>query len=167
MTDNKNYKKLYDAEEDGLYFVERAVSLYDLLQFKESKDAVVGSNKKELEKILYTIGFDVEKGYTITESIKHRANSTNQEVFCPRIEGFERSDEKWLKSGNASDDAIIGYCKDPHLRAQLKYMGRRVEHKQVEETLKANAAIYKEFEDKEKKANKTGLTNKEIKEQKQ
>jgi len=124
----KNFKKMYDAEEDGLYLVEKAVSLFDLMQFPESKNAVVNNDKAVLEKILHGIGFDVEKGYVITESVKHRASSTNQEVFCPRIEGYERQDEKWLKSGNASEDAVIGYCNDPHLRATLRVIGQRANH---------------------------------------
>lgn len=128
QTMSKNYKKQYNPDEDNLYLVEKSVSLYDLMQFPDSKEAVVSQNKEVLGKILYNIGFDISKGYEITESVKHRACSTNQEVFCPRIEGFERSDKEWLKSGNASDDAILGYCSDPHLRAHLRVIGQRANH---------------------------------------
>ena len=95
----KRNKIPYNPEEDNLYAVERAVSMYDVLSTEKGREAIQTNNKALLENVLYNGGFDVSKGYTITDSILHRAESTNEPVFCPRIEGYERSDKEWLKRG--------------------------------------------------------------------
>lgn len=124
----KRNKIPYNPEEDNLYAVERAVSMYDVLSTEKGREAIQTNNKALLENVLYNGGFDVSKGYTITDSILHRAESTNEPVFCPRIEGYERSDKEWLKSGYATEGAIIGYCNDSTLRAHLRVIGQRANH---------------------------------------
>ena len=98
-------------------------SFYDLMQYPPFKKAVQQENKEEFEKILFELGFDLEQGYEIIE-ILHRPITTNQAWYGSRIEGMERTDPVYIKSGNASRDAIIASSSDPTLRAELNMMCR-------------------------------------------
>lgn len=115
---------------DNLYCVEKNISLYDLMQNLQANRAIKEQDTKALESILYSIGFDVALGWSFTESIEHRPRSmkNNSTWFGPMIEGFELSTKEWLSSGWASEEAIIGYCRDPHLRSELIVLSRQANH---------------------------------------
>lgn len=115
---------------NNLYCVEKNISLFDLMQDLQANKAIKEQDTKTLETILHSIGFDVELGWSFTESIEHRPRSmkNNGTWFGPMIEGFELSTKEWLSSGWASEEAIIGYCRDPHLRAELIVLNRQANH---------------------------------------
>ena len=103
-----------------------AVSLFDIMSTKSGQEVMKSGDKSKLERMLHFIGFDVEYGYEITEAVTHRPIAFHGKLWKgPRIEGVERSDDQWLKSGNASNEAFIQYTKDHSLRADLIVMSRR------------------------------------------
>jgi len=60
---------------------------------------------RKFSSILWDLGLDTSQDYTKQINIQHR-NRLNQVVQCTRWYGNERSDEEWLKSGNASRAAL-------------------------------------------------------------
>lgn len=104
-------------------FPSKALSFYVLMQYPPFKKAIDTSNQKEFEKIIYEAGIDVKHGYEIV-SCEHRPNPDKPFVWHgPRVEGYERLDEDYIKSGIASWEAILETC-DKELRIDLKTMGR-------------------------------------------
>lgn len=95
------------------------LSYYDLMNQPEFKQAVKDNDKKLMDKLLYSVGVNVEAGYE-TITCNHRPLGTNKEWLGPMIAYFERTDSAWLKSGNASLEAHINACSDPFLRGELK-----------------------------------------------
>lgn len=79
------------------------------------------TNKEDLDKLLWNLGMDVEKGYEWNHCL-HRALSTNIPQDGYRIEGYERLDPIWINSGYASLDAVIASSKDESLRFELRSM---------------------------------------------
>lgn len=115
---------------DNLYCVEKNVSLYDLMQEPKANQAIKLEDKEELEEVLEQIGFDLSLGWEFSEPINHRPRTmkNNHTWTGPMVLGYERQDKEWLKSGFASEEAIIEYCPDPHLRAHLKTIGKQVNY---------------------------------------
>lgn len=105
---------------------EFALSFSDLALIDGFTEAVQSENKKVFEAILYANGMDISMGYEI-ETITHR-NLRNQVWTGPRVTARERIDEAWLASGAASRAAIIEAIPDPHLRHELRKMGRERTH---------------------------------------
>jgi hypothetical protein len=54
---------------------------------------------------LYSCGMDIERPFFRQDGLQHR-NRLNEVVVCSRWVGEERLDEAWLRSGNASKEAI-------------------------------------------------------------
>lgn len=105
--------------------VQRAISTFDLFCCNSAKQAVLSEDKKELEKILYSLGLDVKEPYSI-ESVLHRPlmKKDNEPWFGPRYVGNERQDEAYLKSGSSTWENLIDSSRDPELRAELQKIGR-------------------------------------------
>ena len=118
-------------QKDDTYMVGIAVSLFDLCSVKESKDILLSKDKDKLEGLLHSIGFDIEFGYDLTAPVLHRPAATNKVWMGRRFEGIERSDDEWLKSGHASQEAIVQYTKDHTLRSDLIYMSQRPRNTQA------------------------------------
>ena len=55
--------------------------------------------------MLWNFGLNTDQEYERQDSIQHR-NRLNQQVFCSRWVGNERSDIDWILSGYASREAI-------------------------------------------------------------
>lgn len=62
------------------------------------------NNIEEFNKILYSLGMDIEIPYDWQRNIPHR-NRLNEVVRCDRIVGNERLDKDWINSGYASIEA--------------------------------------------------------------
>lgn len=121
--------------------VQRAISTYDLLCYKEAKDAVQKEDKIELEKILYALGLDISEPYEL-EVVSHRPlmKKDNEPWYGPRYVGNERQDKAYLDSGNSTWENKIDACRDPELRAELINMNKTGTSDKVwlnEETAKA------------------------------
>lgn len=101
------------------------LSFSDLMLIDEFKHSVMSSDKEKLDSILFTNGMDTSKPYEIV-TCEHR-NLQNKVVNCPRIEGNERLDDEWIKSGAASLDAIIESTKDSDVRRDLRMMSHQVQ----------------------------------------
>ena len=101
----------------------RAISFVDLKCIPGAIGIMERNDKKEVETLLEQLGYDVKLGYEINVC-HHRALTTNQAVYGPRIEGYESCSDEWLNSGNASLEAKIEAAKDPHLREALVEMNR-------------------------------------------
>lgn len=57
------------------------------------------------KKMLWNLGMDSRYDYIRVDGIQHR-NKLNQTAVCSRWVGNERTDDEWLKSGYASQEAI-------------------------------------------------------------
>lgn len=111
----------YSLSLSDLYLIDNFKEVFDSLP-RNTVHWPNGPEKEFVMKTLYENGMlthDVE----VSEPINHR-NLRNQVVLCSRIEGFERCDEQWLRSGCASLDAVIAGCQDSSLRAELKAHSR-------------------------------------------
>lgn len=103
--------------------VPRSISFVDLKMIPGAIGIMERNNKEEIENLLEQLGFDIKLGYEINVC-HHRALTTNQAVYGPRLEGYESCSDAWLKSGNCSLEAKIEAVKDPHLREDLVQMNR-------------------------------------------
>lgn len=103
--------------------VPRSISFVDLKMIPGAIGIMERNNKQEIENLLEQLGFDIKLGYEINVC-HHRALTTNQAVYGPRLEGYESCSDEWLKSGNCSLEAKIEAVKDPHLREDLVQMNR-------------------------------------------
>jgi len=95
------------------------LSYYDLMNQPEFKQAVMKDDKKLIDKLLYSVGVNLEVGYE-TITCNHRPLGTNKEWMGPMIIYEERQDKEWLSSGAASLNAHISSCKDPFLKGSLR-----------------------------------------------
>jgi hypothetical protein len=98
------------------------LSISDLLLIDNFKEAFGKDDKQSIEKILFENGMDITEPYSL-EFSKHR-NLRGNIVSCQRYVGEERQDQKWLKSGAASWEAIVESC-DLDLRIALKTMSQQ------------------------------------------
>lgn len=98
------------------------LSLSDLVLDKTFAKAYGENNETTIKSTLYKYGMDVSLPYE-EKYCTHR-NLQKEIVSCVRFEGYERTDEAYIKSGMASTDAVIASSKDPHMRDLLKSMSR-------------------------------------------
>lgn len=103
---------------------EKAVSFSDLMLDEAFKEAITTNNEKVFKELLFLIGFDTEAPYEVVSCL-HR-NAQNKAVDGPRLEGYERLDDAWIKSGYASQEAIIASSPDDNLRHTLRKMSKQV-----------------------------------------
>ena len=119
MTDN----------ELGLRRVPVYVSMADLVAMK----SLIDDPSIGLEKVLVEVwGLDPQVAFTVDGSwyesmeCEHRSRSGHV-VTCERFCGLERMDEKWLKSGYASDDVKLMAKNDMSLVGELEMLsGRKI-----------------------------------------
>ena len=104
--------------------VHYAKSFYDLMQNEEFKSSVVNEDKKKMEELLFSIGFDISQGYDLV-SVLHRPETTKEPWMGVRVEGFEREDKDWLGSPYASLEAHIAACPDASKRVHLAMLNPR------------------------------------------
>lgn len=103
----------------------RAISFYDLKKCVPGAIGIMERNdEEEILNLLEQLGFDRKMGYNI-EVCYHRALTTNEPIYGPRITGFESSSEDWIKSGYASAEAILDSCTDNTLRDELVKMNKQ------------------------------------------
>ena len=99
--------------------VRYTISVIDLAKLDVCKGGkCVQSDERTLSLALFNSGMDVKKGYTY-EVCEHRPISQNQTVLSGVYIGSERTDDEWLRSGNASIEVQIETA-DPALRAELR-----------------------------------------------
>ena len=115
----------YDKENSGVPYHLSLSDLYLIDNFKEVFDSLprnpvhwpAGKEKDFVLKTLFENGM-MPQNIEVSEPVQHR-NLRNQVVLCSRIEGYERCEEAWLRSGCASLNAVIAGCRDASLRADL------------------------------------------------
>lgn len=110
---------MYDPkmDEDGVQF---ALSMNDLFMVDGFRVAFESQNVKVFEAILYNNGMEISIGYELVHC-EHRT-LTGKVYNGIRVEGFERIDDAWIKTGAASMEAQIKAIKDIHLRHDLRKM---------------------------------------------
>ncbi len=110
-----NYQKVF-----------RAISLYDLMYYKESKEAIINKDEEGLKKILYNLGLDIYEHYEL-EECTHRPllKKDNLGWYGARYIGSERMDKAYLESGYASFEAKICATEDFGLKSELEKMSRQ------------------------------------------
>lgn len=103
--------------------VRYTISVIDLAKLDVCKGGkCTALDEKTLSLALFSSGMDIKKGYSYCVG-EHRPLSQNQVVCSGFYEGFERVDDEWLRSGNASIEVQIETA-DPALRAELKDIAR-------------------------------------------
>lgn len=75
----------------------RWVSVFDLLQFERSREAILNDDFTEFYNILYEIGIDIDKEIDV-QYVTHRPLSTKTPFTGLRWVGEERRDKEWLES---------------------------------------------------------------------
>jgi len=89
------------------------------------KECIEAEDKQKFEEFLYALGMDVKQGYDIV-SVEHRPyNNKPFSWYGPRAEGYERTDDAYLRSGVASLDAHIAACPDVSKRVALQMLNPR------------------------------------------
>lgn len=73
-----------------------------------------------LLEIAYNHGLDIKDGYEIQKGL-HR-NLRSQVIDCEYIIANERLDDEWIKSGNASMEAIMASSKDASMIREMKHI---------------------------------------------
>ena len=82
-----------------------------------------------LEEVLYQIGFDKEHWFNETDSFyeimecKHKTRS-GKVVDGKRFSGYERTDQSWLESGIASDEAKMMSRKDRSYLQEIRTLSK-------------------------------------------
>lgn len=84
----------------------------------------------QFAKILYTNGMDITRPYEIVKC-QHR-NLRNQVVDCYRVEGSERTDFEWRRTGAASINAYLYSTDDIFMKEDMRRMSRRSESDYIE-----------------------------------
>ena len=103
--------------------VPRSISFVDLKCIPGAIGIMERNNEEEIKTLLEQLGFDMRLGYEVNVC-HHRALTTNEPVYGPRVEGYESISDDWLKSGNASLEAKVEAVADPHLREALMEMSK-------------------------------------------
>jgi len=85
---------------------------------------------REFATILFTNGMDITKPYEFVEC-QHR-NLRNQIITGLRVEGSERTDMDWRRSGSASLSAYLYSTEDIFLKEDMRKMSRRSESQYME-----------------------------------
>ena len=101
--------------------VPRSISFVDLKCIPGAIGIMERNDEEEIKTLLEQLGFDVRLGYEINVC-HHRALTTNEAIYGPRIEGYESCSEDWINSGFASMEARMEAVTDPHLREALLEM---------------------------------------------
>ena len=104
----------------------RSISIIDLAKIPGAVGVIQRNKQEEIATLLHQIGFDTTYGWELNECL-HRplTAKTNEPFFGIRVEGFERCDPEWIKSGLASAEAILDSCTDKTLRDELVRMNKQ------------------------------------------
>ena len=113
-------------EEDFNYSLENDVdssslSLYNLFTNKEFKIAYLAGDKKKVNELLHTVGVDLEQGWCIVDRL-HRPLGSKEVVNGAVLLYKERTDDKWIKGGYASMEAVIRSTGDLDTRIEMMRM---------------------------------------------
>ena len=100
MTNKKGH---YKSMIDNTYLISET----EIAMFYPEYDASwLVENIDDLKTILWDIGMDtVNENFILSEIVQHR-NRLGKVVTSGRYVGIQRSDEEWLKSGYATQEAI-------------------------------------------------------------
>ena len=79
---------------------------------------------EQLLDIAYKHGLNVKKFYKIEKGL-HR-NFQGKVIDCEYLIAEERLDKEWIKSGNATLEAVIASTKDKSLRKELNDMRKGI-----------------------------------------
>ena len=98
-------------EEDFNYSLENDVdssslSLYNLFTNKEFKIAYLAGDKEKVNELLHTVGVDLGQGWCIVDRM-HRPLGSKVVVKGAVLLYKERTDDKWIKGGFASMEALL------------------------------------------------------------
>lgn len=106
-----------------------ALSVKDLQLLDGWDDSLLEAtpeSNKQLNEILWNNGMNVYKPYSVDVCL-HRTLNNNVPWYGARINGMERTDKAWLRSGYASVEAYIASTKDLSLQKELMNMNRTSE----------------------------------------
>ena len=113
-------------EEDFNYSLDNDVdssslSLYNLFTNKEFKIAYLAGDKKKVNELLHSVGVDLEQGWCIVDRV-HRPLGSKVVVKGAVLLYKERTDDKWIKGGYASMEAVIRSTGDLDTRIEMMRM---------------------------------------------
>lgn len=79
------------------------ISMSEILKAKEVDLDKLATSDNYFKEVLYSLGLDVSFPFDV-KLLQHR-NKFNEVVTCDRICGMERTDDSWISSGYASNEA--------------------------------------------------------------
>lgn len=92
-------------------------------------------DETQMAKILFTNGMDITRRYEVVKC-QHR-NLRNEIVDDYRVEGRERTDAPWRRSGAASLGAYMDSTNDLFLKEDLRKMSRQSDNQYFEKVKRA------------------------------
>lgn len=109
-------------QNENITQVEKSISFYVLAQDEALKQAIIMSDEETIIEALHQLGIDTAQPFEYV-SCEHRPIPSKPFIwFGPRVEGYERLDQEWIKSGYASLDAVIASDPDPSKRYVMRSM---------------------------------------------
>lgn len=106
--------------------MQREISIYDLLMFERSREAILTDNYGEFYTILHELGFDVNEEIEVQECLHRPLTALTEIVDTLRWVGWERVDKEWVDSVYCSDEnklRLLG-VKDFSFAKQIVEMSR-------------------------------------------
>lgn len=81
------------------------LSFLDMEKHPLWDEAWKGQNAEKFDQILYDMGADLSKGWEITMCL-HRARTSNNVEYGPRVSFVERQDKWWVSNMMATSDIV-------------------------------------------------------------
>ena len=98
------------------------LSFHDMEQVPGWIEAWKEQDEEKVNKILYSVGVDIQNGWEI-EVNTHRTRISKQVEYGPRFSFSERTDKIWQKTGMSIEDQIAN-CGDISLQNMLSGMNK-------------------------------------------
>lgn len=105
--------------------MQRAVSVYDLLTFERSREAILNDDYAEFYNILNELGFDIDRDIDIQKCFHRPLTTPNKVKEGARWVGTERTDQEWVESEYCTEEnklKLLG-LKDYAFAKELEMMG--------------------------------------------
>ena len=116
----KDFKKEVQQERLSNIYAVSYVSESELMLLDSKYDSSWEDDQpNKFKNMLWSLGLDSRYDFKRIDGIQHR-NKLNKVVACSRWIGNERTDDEWIKSGYASQEAIDKAKNSPLLDSLYK-----------------------------------------------
>jgi len=127
MSSNKEQKKSEPFEFTNY------LSFLDLERHPGWKEAWFGQDKEMFEKLLFSMGVDLDYGYEIRVTM-HRSRICNRVEYGPRIDFRERTDDFWMRNMMQTEDVVR------HTKSEIARVGMTLAMNNIHNVAEATQA---------------------------